>query len=237
MNDSISIIIPTYNEKDNIIPMIEELKKTFEQYTLDIIVVDDSSPDGTAQLVKDKYQNDKTVLLIIRDKKEGLGEALKTGYASAQGNIIASIDCDFSFEPEVLKNMTEMLHTYDLVVASRYEPGGKYEQKTARTKIQSLISRNGNKLIRFIFPKATLSDFTTNCRCFKRNVWYDEVSSKVKEKGNMFLVEMIILASKKNKKMKSYPVIFKNRVHGKSKTRMINEIFRFLIKVVQWKIE
>ena len=142
----VSIILPTYNESQNIIQILksieEHLPKNFKAET---IVVDDNSPDGTGKIV-DEYLNFKkiannTVDIIHRTTKSGLASAILKGIHQATGDVIVVMDSDFSHPPQIIPKMLESLKKYhsDIVIASRYVKGGSIEHWTLKRKLMSII--------------------------------------------------------------------------------------------------
>ena len=121
----LSMIIPTYNEKENIEQIIERIFKVYDDNKIDgeVIVVDDNSPDGTWKIVQD-MKNPKYKLIRRIDEK-GLASALARGIAEAKGNIIVWLDCDLGIPPEDIPRLVEKLDKYDVVIGSRYVKGGK----------------------------------------------------------------------------------------------------------------
>jgi dolichol-phosphate mannosyltransferase len=120
----VSVILPTYNERGNIIPLIEQIERHLPELH-EIIVVDDHSPDGTWQVVGERATNDPKVRLIDRTTERGLTSALNRGITEARGNVVAWMDCDLSMPPAVLPAFLDRLADHDLVAGSRYVPGGR----------------------------------------------------------------------------------------------------------------
>ncbi len=226
----ISFVIPTYNERENIKILIPKIESLFlEKYKFEIIIVDDSSPDKTAELsekLNKKYHNIRTV---IRKKKEGIGAALRAGYNEAKGEVILSSDADLSFKVEdMLRLMDKINEGYDLVVGSRHKEEGMYENRKLLTKLKYFVSKSGNKFIRF-FLGLKIHDFSANFRAIKRDVWND---IETKDNTNSLLLEMILKTKLKNYKIAEVPVEFKERKYGVSKLRLSKEIPKFFLKII-----
>lgn len=223
----LSIILPTYNEKENLTILIPVLEKILEENKIEgeILVIDDSSPDGTAQEAERLNKKYKNIKVILRNKKEGIGTALREGYNRAKGSIILSMDSDMSFDTLVMLDLIKKINEgYDMAIG--YKIG--YKAQTAKKSIQRIISRLGNKFMSTI-SGVKIHDFTPNFRAMKKEVWQ---SIDPREKTNVFLFEMILLAKHKGFKIGEVPVAFKDRVHGESKIRMSKEIPKFLFKSV-----
>lgn len=232
----VSVILPTYNEKENIAILIPQIEEILEKQGLksEILVVDDSSPDGTALVAENLNKKYGNIRVITRLKKEGIGAAMREGYNTAQGNLIFSMDTDLSFDtnviPLILKNLNE---DYDLIVGNRYSSKGDYEARTLNVKTKRFVSKFGNKFLRFI-TGINIHDFSTNFRGMKREVWQN---IKTKEKTNTLLFEMILLTAYHGFKVGEQRIIFKDRVYGKSKLNLAKEAPKFLLKAISLSLK
>jgi len=235
MRPEASIVLPTYNEKENIAVLIPRLESMIKKEGLraEIIVVDDSSPDRTAEAAKELGKKYGNIRVIVRRKKEGIGPALKEGYSNAQGKIIASIDVD-SFSPsDVIRLVKKVREGHDMVVGSRYKGMARYEKKRLKTHIKHVISVSGNKLTR-VLTGIDVSDYSLNCRAMTKECW-EKISEDIAEKGSAMLLEMIWHAHRKGFKVTDIPVIFKDRRYGKSKMNLLKQplvFFHTLIRLV-----
>ena len=154
-NNQISIIIPTYNESENIIKILRSIGEILpKSIPTQAIVVDDNSPDGTGKLVEDYLKNvkkmaDYTIEIIHRKAKEGLSSAILKGIQQAKGDTIVVMDSDFSHPPHIILKLIESIkkYQYDIAVASRYIKGGKIQGWSLKRKIMSkfatLIAKKG----------------------------------------------------------------------------------------------
>lgn len=225
----LSVVIPTYNESMNIEKLIRYINYVLSENGIngEIIVVDDNSPDGTGDLVKElmfKYPN---LQLLSRKKKEGLGKAHMAGYEKALGDIIVSLDADFSHDPkEIPVMLDEIKNGYDVVIGSRYIKGGKVEDKpifnVIASKIAGLLARIGFGV--------NINDFTNGYRMFRKEV-YESIKMCSFSKGNTFLAEFIYQAHKKGYKIKEIPTTFIERTKGETKTNV-----RLEAKALIWSI-
>lgn len=228
----LSIVLPTYNEKENIVILIPLLEKILKGNNLkgEIIIVDDNSPDKTyeeAENLNKKYGN---IRVLLREKKEGIGVALREGYNQSEGNIILSMDADMSFDTAVMLDLIKKLEEgYDLVVGKKMN----YEAQTSKTLVQRTISKCGNKFMSMI-SGIKIQDFTANFRAMKKNVWQ---ATNTREKTNVFLFEMMLMAKHKGFKIGEVPVVFKDRIYGESKIRISKEIPKFLFRSIVLSIK
>jgi len=231
----LSVILPTYNEKENIkilIPKLEQLLKN-RKISAEVLVVDDSSPDGTAKVAAALNKKYKNIRVLLREKKEGIGAALRYAYDRSDGDIILSMDADLSLDVEGIPKLIRKIESgYDVVVGSRYIKSGFYEKKKIETRIKNLFSTVGNKLIIFLLNLG-IHDFSLNFRAIKKPVWK---AIKTKEKVNVFLLEMIVKAKYSGYKIGEIPVVFKDRRYGKSKMNLHSEAPYFLKKLLEYFI-
>src|SRR3989344_1930433 len=168
---SLSIILPTYNEKKNIGILIPLLEKTFTNVSHEIIVVDDSSSDGTGEEVLNLSKRFHNVFLHTRKEKNGIGSALRYGYNQAKNDIILSSDADLSFSvDDLMKVYEKVVSGYDLVVGSRHSSNSFYEKQRFAVFLKYSVSKMGNFLLRTFF-RMPVRDFSVNCRAIRKSVW------------------------------------------------------------------
>jgi len=230
----LSIVLPTYNERKNIevlIPKLEEFVSTLYE-DFEIIVVDDSSPDGTAKIVKKLQKKYSNLRLIIREKKEGIGAALKEGYNAALGDVIFSMDADLAFDfNDIKKLLLKFNEGFDLVFGTKYLKTSTYEKKGFYAKMKAFISFSANILIQKMLC-LSFTDFFLNFRVFKKNLW-NSISIKANE--NNFLFEMIIEANIKGFKLAEVPIKFKaERIYGKSKFSLLKQGIRVFFSLIKY---
>lgn len=210
---SILIVLPTYNERQN----LEALIQTIGRYLVaDILVVDDNSPDGTGQLADELSRQQQHVHVLHRAKKEGLGPAYVAGFQWAlvrDYRLIVEMDCDFSHAPWDLPRMVHRSATADLVIGSRYVPGGGTENWDRRRR---LVSRLGNAYVS-LFLGSKIHDWTGGFRCFRHELLARMDLARVKAKGYVFQVEMAWRALQLEAKVCEIPIRFRDRAHGQSK--------------------
>ena len=231
MQEKISIVIPTYNEIDNIQILISNIQRVLEEINpnYEILVVDDNSPDGTGELVKQIAKNNEKTKLIQRTQRNGLGDAYKTGFQHTTGDIIFEMDADLSHDPTDIPKFLKALRTRDVVVGSRYvKGGGNYNRRKSRI----IISRVANILASFFF-NLHHSDCTSGYRAYKRKV-IDTIIPYVNCQKYTFQVEMLEKANNFKFSIGEVPIMFQDREKGKSKFNLgeINEFLKELLKKV-----
>lgn len=214
------IVIPTYNECDNIVPLISAILDL--KIGLHILIVDDNSPDGTARFVKALQQNHSRQLhLLNRPKKEGLGRAYLAGFSWAllhDYQYICSMDADFSHAPSDLPILlkTCIQNEVDIAIGSRYILGGRVIH-WPRTRI--LLSHVANWLARCI-TGIPVKDTTAGFVCYKRTVLNNILLDEITSVGYSFQVEIKFLAYQSGAKLVEIPITFTNRTRGLSKMNL-----------------
>jgi dolichol-phosphate mannosyltransferase len=236
------VILPTYNERENIAKLVKEILG--QNLNLDILVVDDNSPDGTGQLVEDLRKNisglalaktglglagssslrdwlkpgqDGPQLFILhRQEKQGLGRAYIAGFKWALAKdyeYIFEMDADFSHQPKYLKDFLQAIKDCDLVIGSRYIKGGGTQGWSFS---RELISRFGCFYAEIILG-LKINDLTGGFKCYSRKVLEKIDLDNVQSNGYMFQIEMTYKAVKNELKVKEIPIVFLERQQGKTK--------------------
>jgi len=225
MSIEASIIIPTYNERDNIGILINEIIKVKDDagLILEVIVVDDNSYDGTVEVVEDLMEKYDCIKLLRRPRKMGLGSAYKDGFKLSTKPIIVTMDADLSHDPKVLPSMVEPIHNgqADIVLGSRYIEGGAIEGWPLKRRI---ISKGANFLARLILG-LKVKDTTTGYRAYRREV-FEQITKMSKRSYFDFQIEVLYLAKKYNWRVTEVPITFRDRSRGKSKFN-IREVLKF----------
>lgn len=226
------IIIPTYNEKDNIQNLLIEIYKNLPE--THILIVDDNSPDKTYDLVQELIDNKygEQLHLYKRAGKLGLGTAYLEGFAWALKRDYAYIfemDADFSHNPIYLPDFIKAIQDNDLVIGSRYVAGGGVKNWGL---IRKFISRGGSLYSKTILG-LPLNDITGGFKCFKRETLETIPLDRIRSNGYSFQVELNYITFIKGLRIKEIPIIFEDRIIGNSK--MSKKIFLEAIKMV-WKM-
>lgn len=225
------VIIPTFNELDNIKKMIPEIFGLYPD-DLDILIVDDNSPDGTGNFADEYSVKDRRVKVIHRAKKSGLGTAYIEGFKYALKNsydIIFEMDADFSHDPKEIKNFLNAINSYDLVLGSRYISGISVVNWPMRRLILSYMANLYTRIITGL----PIKDATGGFKCFRRKVLESINLNSIKSNGYAFQIEMTFKAWKNKFSVSEIPIIFIDRTTGTSK--MSKKIVREAIFMV-WKL-
>ncbi len=219
----ILVFTATYNEKENIEKLILNI---IEKLPLaSIFIIDDNSPDGTSEVIKELQTKFKNLELLVRNKKSGLDSAHKVAFEYARKNnfnYLITMDADYSHDPEELGKFVENLASNSFVLGSRYVDGGKCLMKGSRL----IISYLGNKLIKIVSGIKS-NEFTTSYRGFDLDKLENFDMNNVNYKGYSFFMGTIFELSKINVAIKEIPIVFKDRSEGMSKIPRF-EIFRTL---------
>ncbi len=213
MSKKYLIVLPTYNERDNIESLILEISNTLKNIPFQILVIDDNSPDKTFEIVK-KIEKKYPVQLIKREKKLGLGSAYIIGFdygIKHNYDFIITMDADYSHDPKYLPDFIKE-ENYDLVIGSRYIRGGNTKNWPISRK---LLSKIANILVKILLTKK-INDNTSGFRMYKVN-FLKNINYRLKDDGYSYLFKLLYFFTKRNARIKEIPFIFIERRAGKSK--------------------
>jgi dolichol-phosphate mannosyltransferase len=225
--DRILIIVPTYNEIENIEKLIKDIFSFDEN--IDILVVDDNSPDGTGNRIKELKKSYNKLFLVEREGKLGLGTAYVTGFKFALKNgyhLVFEMDADFSHDPKEIPNFITAIKEADLVIGSRYISGVNVVNWPLRRLMLSYFANRYTSIVTGL----PLCDSTGGYKCFRREVLESLNLDEIHSGGYSFQIEINFKAWKKGFRIKEIPIIFVDRAVGKSK--MSRAIIREAIWIV-----
>ena len=226
-SDSHLVVIPTYNEIDN----IEEFIIQISNFDVSVLIVDDNSPDGTGKVVEDITKINKKINLMKRNEKLGLGSAYRDGFKWGLDkgySYLLEMDADFSHRFEDLVKILEASSSADMIIGSRYiEEGGSIGWDTRR----KMLSSFANKLSKFLL-KTKINDMTSGFRCYSNKALFEISYATTKSDGYAFQVEMSARAVQKQLSIKEVPIIFNERRLGNSNMskKIVYEAFLYLVK-------
>lgn len=223
------IIIPTYNERDNLSPLLKEIFSHAPE--TDILIVDDNSPDGTGELADEIHQQNAQVNVLHRPGKQGLGTAYIAGFKYAIDNgydAAFEMDADFSHDPRYLPDFLKAIEDADLVIGSRYIPGGDTPNWSL---LRRFISGGGNIFARFMLG-LPVHDSTAGYRCYRREVLENIDLDSIQSQGYAFQIELAYRVMKHGFKIVETPIVFLDRRVGKSKMsrKIVIEGFTYVLK-------
>lgn len=227
------VVIPTYNEIENIEDMINELFGLYPE--ISILVVDDSSPDGTGQKVKQLMENNPNLFILEQNEKSGLANAYINGFKwglSKGFDLFTSIDADFSHKPIYIKDAVNLIESgVDIACGSRYAKDGN---TTEKHWFRNFISIGGNIYADFILGD-NIKDWTEGFNTYTKDALYKINLDSIKVKGYIFQAEMKYKAVKAGCIVKEFPILFEERKKGKSKMSS-HIIIEALISVLRIKL-
>lgn len=233
---SVCIVMPTYNEAINL-PVITRQILALNLPDLRILIVDDNSPDGTGRLADDLATADTRIAVLHRPTKQGLGTAYVAGFAWAiehGADDVIQMDADFSHSPIYLPVMLDKIKDYDVVVGSRYVPGGKVDEDWPLWR--SFLSWWGSRVYAPAILGLHVHDSTAGFKCLRRQVLEQIGLPQVRSNGYIFQVEIAYLCEKHGFRILEIPVYFEDRVHGKSKMSVkVNAEAAWRVWQMKWR--
>ena len=229
-NPRICFVIPTYNERDNILDLLGQLVDLYK--SSQILIVDDESPDNTSEIVNNFASNNPSVHLLS-GRKRGLGEAYKRGIYFAitqlKADIIIQMDADFSHNPAVAEKLINLIHQgYDVAVGSRYIEGGEIDVNWPKSR--RWLSKGGNQLARYIAGIRSVCDCTSGFRAIRAKKLQESNIQTLSAKGYSFQIQLIHRMINQDAKIKEYPIYFQDRSCGQTKLQLY-DILEFFITV------
>ncbi len=213
-NPRILVSFATYNEHDNLVPLVGEVRQTLP--AADVLIIDDNSPDGTGRLADELAAKDNHVHVIHRAGKLGLGTAILTAMRYAMDHnydLQVNMDADFSHHPRYLPAIVAGMKSNDVMIGSRYVPGGGSENWPLSRQI---ISRGINAIVRFLM-RISARDCSGAYRCYRVSKLREAQLEKVRSRGYSFQQEVLYRCRKAGSKIGETPIIFANRRAGRSK--------------------
>jgi dolichol-phosphate mannosyltransferase len=226
------VIIPTYNEAENLVPIVRRVRASVAD--ADVLVADDNSPDGTGKLADDLAAEDPSVHVLHREGKEGLGAAYLAGFRWGIDNgydVLVEMDADGSHQPEELPRLLTALKSADLVLGSRWIPGGRVVNWP---KSREFISRGGSTYSRLMLG-VTIRDVTGGYRAFRKETLLGLGMDDVASAGYCFQVDLAWRAVKAGFHVVEVPITFVERERGDSKMSR-NIVAEALLRVTGWGI-
>jgi len=230
MNKKALVVMPTYNEKENLEAITKKILETIP--SLNILIVDDNSPDGTGQIADALAKQEKRIFVLHRNRKEGLGRAYLAGFRWGLDHgydYLLEMDADFSHDPKYLSAMLDAADHADLVIGSRYARGVNVVNWPMS---RLLLSYCGNLYVRLIIG-LPIADATAGFKCFRRQTLEAIDFKRVGSSGYSFQIEVNFICWKKGFRIKEVPIVFVDRELGTSKmsTGIIKEALLLLWKL------
>ena len=214
----VAVCLPTYNEAENVALMLDAVLGVFDENGIDgrILVIDDASPDGTAEIVDERARAEPRVAVLRRAQKEGLGLAYRDGFRQVVdegAETIVQMDCDFSHDPAVIPAMLDALGEADLVLGSRYVRGGGV---VGWPLVRQAISKGGCLYARLVLG-IPVRDLTGGFKAWRSGVVEYLLGRSIDARGYGFQIQMTYEAILAGYRVREIPIVFRERVRGESK--------------------
>ncbi len=228
-NYSVSVIIPTFNEIENIQNLLTFLGKSLNSWDYQLIIVDDNSPDGTSKLVEYLAERDSRIKPLSRPTKLGLASAILDGFRESTGDLVVMMDADMSHHPSDLPKLLDAAKGMDLVIGSRYVKNSSINGRSLLRRLSTRLSIWMTKICLGLKPSDTTSGFVVYQKDF-----LTEVRPRLQNTGFKLLTEILALAPKA--RIKEIPITFVERTQGRSKYGM-KEILMFMVLCFRLRIQ
>ena len=240
----ITIVLPTYNEKTNLLVLLPQIQRSIEviereqaDALVNILIVDDFSPDATGAYIRELQQNNPR-LYLLEGKKQGLGNAYIRGFRYAMdklnSDILIEMDSDLSHDPEDLIRLIREAEGYDVVIGSRYIPGGTIPKSWPR--IRRMISYFGNLFARLIAGIPSVRDCTSGFRAIRTSILGSLDLGRLNATGYYFQISLLHWMLINGCRVKEIPISFSNRRHGRSKLGY-RDILEFIVKCLSIRLQ
>lgn len=227
-----SLLIPTYMENENLPLLVKSLEENFSGLNLEVIFIDDNSPDGTTKSLRELTGMHNNLKLLVRPYKMGLGSAYKDGFKAAVGEIIVEMDADLSHNPKELHGLLKALNHLDadVVVGSRYVYGSSI---LGWKWYRRFISRTASLLASLIL-NVSVRDATSGFRAYRKKA-FEKIISQSRLDGFEFQVETLYIARKLQLRIIEVPITFTQRIRGKSKMKL-GDILNFFRSILTMRL-
>jgi dolichol-phosphate mannosyltransferase len=214
----VAVCVPTFNEAENVVLMVDALLAVFDENGIDgrVLVIDDASPDGTADLVDERARDEPRVEVLRRAGKEGLGRAYRDGFRRVlddRAEVVVQMDCDFSHDPPVIPALIAALDDADVALGSRYVPGGGV---LGWPLVRQAISKGGCWYARTVLGIG-VRDLTGGFKAWRSGTLEYLLGRSIDARGYSFQIQMTYEAIRAGYRVREIPIIFRERVRGESK--------------------
>jgi dolichol-phosphate mannosyltransferase len=214
----LTICLPTYNERENLGPVVQALEKVIAEHGLDatVLVVDDNSPDGTGALADELAEKSPLLRVLHRPRKDGLGPAYLAAFRSALqagAELVLTMDCDFSHDPADVPRLLQAADRADLVIGSRYVEGGGVRNWGL---VRRVVSRGGCLYAQFLLGVG-VRDLTGGFKCYRRQVLERIDLDQISSRGYAFQIETTYRVIRAGFRVVEVPIVFTDREAGRSK--------------------
>ncbi|MDP9179972.1 MAG: glycosyltransferase [Gemmatimonadota bacterium] len=231
---TVSVILPTYNERENIGELIDCIDAALaaEPFAYECLVVDDNSPDGTAQFVREQFANRENIRVYVRTHERGLASAIKHGVLNAAGDVLVVMDTDFNHDPRMIPQMVKFLEFYDIVIGSRFVMRGGMRE-------------HGRYLLSFVYNlglrtllRTQIQDNLSGFFSMNRDKLLALDLDRIFVGYGDYFIRLLLFVWRKNYQLLEVPVFYQLRRHGESKTGFLRIFKDYTITVLRlrWQI-
>ena len=227
----VSIILPTFNEKTNILLLVNLIKRELKKNKIEIIIVDDNSPDETGLICKKNFKRDRSVKIILNKKRIGLSKSIYKGILRSSKKNIVVMDTDFTHDPILIPKMLKLINEYDIISGSRYCAGGYMQDQ-----IHSHLSFFYNLLLKLIL-KTQIQDNLGGFFCISRKSLNKLPNKKIFYGYGEYFFRLLFFALKKDLTILEIPAIYKRRVRGKSKSKFTYMFYKYFVEALKLRLK
>jgi dolichol-phosphate mannosyltransferase len=228
----VSVIVPTYNEAGSIVAFLGELLTVLEKHEIDheVLVVDDASPDGTADLVESHFAGREQVRLLRRHGSRGLAVSIRDGLARAEGDVFVVMDSDFNHDPQVVPLLLKVLADFDLVSGSRFAPGGGMYSRW-----RQLGSFVMNLFVRVVL-QTQIQDNLSGFFAVRRELLEPLPAARIFFGYGDYYFRLLYHAQRRGARILEVPVVYRSREGGGSKTPLLRTFLRYGFEVLRLRL-
>ena len=231
---AVSVVLPTYNEVANIVPLVREIleRATAAGFQAEVVVVDDNSQDGTQEALRQAFAGDPRLRLVVRLDERGLATALWRGIQEARHPVVVTMDSDFNHHPRDLVRLLEALPGQDMVIGSRYVPGGGMNTSALRYQ----FSHAFNIMLRLVLGVRT-RDNLSGFLAASRDLWLSFAPQDIFHGYGDYAIRLLYRAHQRGLRLREVPVVYENRLGGESKTRFVHHLKQYLLTALRLRRE
>ncbi|OHC73482.1 MAG: dolichol-phosphate mannosyltransferase [Rhodospirillales bacterium RIFCSPLOWO2_12_FULL_58_28] len=224
----LSIVLPAYNERENIVALVERLLQVMDGVVkgLEIIVIDDNSPDGTAEAVRRVFSGDHRVQVVVRTENRGLANSIRVGIEKSAGEVVVVMDTDFNHPPECVPILYDFTRHADLVIGSRFTFGGG----TSSSRLRYYLSYCYNLFMRLVLG-TRIDDNLGGLFSIKREALEKLDFDKIFWGYGDYFFRLLLLSQRLGLRHVQIPVMYGNRLGGEPKTRFLNIFAKYTMEV------
>jgi dolichol-phosphate mannosyltransferase len=229
---AVSVVLPTYNEASSIVRLLEELRDVLERTGLryEVFVMDDASPDGTADVVAERFSADDWMHVIRRSGPRGLAAAIRQGLEAARGDVLVVMDADFNHDPQVLPRLIKYVTDFDLVSGSRFAPGGGMYSRTRQAGSFAM-----NLFARLVL-QTQIQDNLSGYFAVRREQLETLPKDRIFWGYGDYYLRLLWYARRQGCRILEVPVVYRSREGGGSKTPLLRTAWRYGLEILRFAV-